>query len=325
MSNIDISPEPLFSTKMTKMEITTPVHADEMNTRYKQLLENDMFLYDNKSNTTHKHETSDITDFPTALPADGGDADTLDGKGVTDFVQNYKSSVPENTDILEYAKTIEANNLVVARLYNPTNTPPGYTDGSADFWAEIYVLNKGKYIRVNLKDIRSNNEYANTCLGGTWQGWTATNDGGNANTLGGKTEAQLIKYDDLFAYTDGRIISSVLWINVNEFDDAMRKTYGIIPGTPDSPPGVSYGIRLPCIAYDKNGVLVTVVQLDPYENQGKVWTNVYRKHLGSWTGWRANNDGGNANTVDGLHFGVLTQAAYDALPAKDPNMIYFTV
>ena len=132
-----------------------------------------------------------------------------------------------------------------------------------------------------------------------WTSWNDDRDGGNAYTVGGKTEAQLIKYDDLFAYTDGRIISSVLWINVNEFDDAMRKTYGIIPGTPDSPPGVSYGIRLPCIAYDKNGVLVTVVQLDPYENQGKVWTNVYRKHLGSWTGWRANNDGGNASTLGG--------------------------
>lgn len=132
-----------------------------------------------------------------------------------------------------------------------------------------------------------------------WTTWADDRDGGNAYTVGGKTEAQLIKYDDLFAYTDGRIISSVLWINIDEFDDAMRKTYGIIPGTPDSPPGLSYGIRLPCIAYDKNGVLVTVVQLDPYENQGKVWTNVYRKHLGSWTGWRANNDGGDAYKLGG--------------------------
>ena len=34
----------------------------------------------------HTHTTSDITDFPTSLPADGGNADTLDGKHADEFV-----------------------------------------------------------------------------------------------------------------------------------------------------------------------------------------------------------------------------------------------
>nr|WP_295681494.1 hypothetical protein [uncultured Lachnoclostridium sp.] len=125
-------------------------------------------------------------------------------------------------------------------------------------------------------------------------------DGGNAGTVGGKSEAQLIKYSDIYDYTEGRIISDVLSIDPNNFSDSMRVAYGVVPGTVNSPPGVGYGVRLPCIAYDRNGVLVTVVQLDPVENQGKVWTNLYRKHLNQWTGWRAGNDSGNASTLGGL-------------------------
>lgn len=33
----------------------------------------------------HKHEASELTDFPTSLPANGGNADTLDGKHASDF------------------------------------------------------------------------------------------------------------------------------------------------------------------------------------------------------------------------------------------------
>lgn len=38
-----------------------------------------------KSDKAHKHKTADISDMPTALPADGGNADTVDGKHASDF------------------------------------------------------------------------------------------------------------------------------------------------------------------------------------------------------------------------------------------------
>lgn len=38
-----------------------------------------------KSDKAHKHKTADISDMPTALPADGGDADTVDGKHASNF------------------------------------------------------------------------------------------------------------------------------------------------------------------------------------------------------------------------------------------------
>lgn len=41
----------------------------------------------------HAHEISDITDFPSSLPADGGNADTLDGKHADEFA--LASDIPE--------------------------------------------------------------------------------------------------------------------------------------------------------------------------------------------------------------------------------------
>ena len=39
-----------------------------------------------KANTSHIHTKSQISDFPTSLPANGGNADTVDGKHASDFV-----------------------------------------------------------------------------------------------------------------------------------------------------------------------------------------------------------------------------------------------
>ena len=42
-------------------------------------------LVDGKAASSHKHAKSDITDMPTSLPANGGNADTVDGKHATDI------------------------------------------------------------------------------------------------------------------------------------------------------------------------------------------------------------------------------------------------
>ena len=43
---------------------------------------------DAKANTSHTHTKSQITDFPTSLPANGGNADTVDGKHASDFASS---------------------------------------------------------------------------------------------------------------------------------------------------------------------------------------------------------------------------------------------
>ncbi len=46
-----------------------------------------------KANTSHTHTKSQITDFPTSLPANGGNADTLDGKHASDFLSSQGGTV----------------------------------------------------------------------------------------------------------------------------------------------------------------------------------------------------------------------------------------
>lgn len=49
-----------------------------------------------KSDKAHKHKTADISDMPSALPADGGNADTVDGKHANDFAaSNHTHTVAD--------------------------------------------------------------------------------------------------------------------------------------------------------------------------------------------------------------------------------------
>ena len=45
-------------------------------------------LVDGKAASSHKHAKSDITDMPTSLPANGGNADTVDGKHASDIFKH---------------------------------------------------------------------------------------------------------------------------------------------------------------------------------------------------------------------------------------------
>ena len=79
-----------------------------------------------KANTKHTHKKSDITDFPNSLPANGGDADTVNGFGVAEYV----TTLPEGEYYTEVArintreKTIEScdtSNLKVGLADYATN------------------------------------------------------------------------------------------------------------------------------------------------------------------------------------------------------------
>jgi hypothetical protein len=66
----------------------------------------------------HKHTKSEITDFPTSLPADGGNADTVDGKHAGDFasatdVEDLKSKLSGiSFDLESVTATAEELNYV---------------------------------------------------------------------------------------------------------------------------------------------------------------------------------------------------------------------
>ena len=68
-----------------------------------------------KADREHKHTVSEITDFPSALPASGGNADTVDGKHAADFAaanhsHNYAAS--GHTHVDRYYTETEVNALL---------------------------------------------------------------------------------------------------------------------------------------------------------------------------------------------------------------------
>ena len=65
--------------------------------------------------STHTHTKSQITDFPTSLPADGGNADTLDDIDSTGFLRNYSQNYGAAiSNAIDISQTLTAG---VARVH----------------------------------------------------------------------------------------------------------------------------------------------------------------------------------------------------------------
>lgn len=159
----------------------------------------DIGQLDNHAENTDIHVTAeekaawngkaDLSDIPTSLPANGGNAMTANHQ-----IQHYLSN---GTDVLEFAITesCPSNVNTKIRIMNcptcPTNY--GYDGQDNDFWYDIYKLDS-KYITIKAYDIRTNFEYTKSCLNGNWSDWIRCSDYGNADTLDGKHASEFIPF-----------------------------------------------------------------------------------------------------------------------------------
>ncbi len=108
----------------------------------------------------HTHTTTDITNFPSSLPADGGNADTVDGKHASDFaaatdmttaqsdISDLQSKVGDATVSAQISAAIEEKVSVAGEaealesLSECGIITPAYQDGVlyTDASGAIYVL-----------------------------------------------------------------------------------------------------------------------------------------------------------------------------------------
>ena len=65
----------------------------------------------------HTHETSEIVDFPSSLPANGGNADTLDGKHADDFA-TVEDVASLEAKIGDKSVSEQINNAIESALYS---------------------------------------------------------------------------------------------------------------------------------------------------------------------------------------------------------------
>lgn len=123
---------------------------------------------------------ADKSDIPTKLPADGGNADTVDGKHATDFAQNFSSWTTGAVKTLLLA----AKSGFVFVQPNVTGMP---VDGK--YWFGI-IHGTGSHRQLITTNISTNEIYTiayNSALAEDkrWSAWKNVADGGNALTLNG--------------------------------------------------------------------------------------------------------------------------------------------
>ena len=137
---------------------------------------------DNKADSSHTHVKADITDFPASLPADGGNADTLDGKHANDFIYARGHFNSIDLDDIKYP----CSGLALNCAHSPSSqwgTLLVYAGGTGSF-TQIYIPTAND----NTPTVMYFRHY-----GGTgWTAWRNTADGGNADTLDGLHASDII-------------------------------------------------------------------------------------------------------------------------------------
>lgn len=74
-----------------------------------------------KADSVHKHNISDITNFPSSLPANGGNADTVDGKHASEFamtsdITNVRELISTNTENIDALEELVGNTSVSEQI-----------------------------------------------------------------------------------------------------------------------------------------------------------------------------------------------------------------
>lgn len=121
-------------------------------------------------------------DIPTTLPANGGNADTLGGKSVSEFLQNIGGLT--SGSLLEYALTLPTSGWLVAGP-KVTDTP----NLGGTFFVE--VRNYNGYLELVACQTGANTVSVNNYNRVSWFGWHNVSDNGNAASVGAYTEAKL--------------------------------------------------------------------------------------------------------------------------------------
>lgn len=122
---------------------------------------------------------AELTDIPDKLPADGGNADTVDGKHASDFMQNL--GYLTTGSLLDHVLTMtESGYLFVSG--SVTDIPVS----GQFFFVDVRRYASGHYAitatRFNAGGVWTNRYNASMAK---WYGWANVADGGNAATVGG--------------------------------------------------------------------------------------------------------------------------------------------
>ena len=221
--------------------------------------------------------------------ADGGNADTLDGKHASEFMQ-FLGDI-RNGSLLDYVLSLNKSGFLYCGGANCTDMP---VDG-AYFVVEVRCY--GNVRVATATDFSTGIVYINRYSGTTWFGWHRVADGGNADTVDGKNASDFMQ--NLGALTTGSLLDYVLTLT-------SSGSFFVSNNVTDTPvSGLFYGVDV--IRHTGGDYVITATRF----NGGGVWTNRYNAGAKKWYGWSNVADGGNAASV-----GTYTEAKIAALETR---------
>lgn len=234
---------------------------------------------------------SDLSGKPTSLPANGGNADTVDNKHAIDIMNmgNFavnRTTIEENTDLDTMrvgGKFVVNSKTVAGACNNSPFTESGYyfdvVRHSSDNIMQIATLWSGK------TKIRY--------YGGTWSAWVNIADGGNAATVNGKA-VNFNFYTDPAQFGKSLIDTPIdIWRAIPENSIFMKETSSLTDSGWAFPSGTS--LHTLTIAKVSN-VRPAGIFLFP-KVSGNIYYALIDNNANFVSTWYAINDGGNAATA----------------------------
>ena len=237
--------------------------------------------------------TSDayILNKPTSLPANGGNADTLDSLHASSFAQNLGVWSSGSIKDLILAATKSG---FVAIAKSVTGMPVDNV-----FWYGFLDCNTAsRCLRVTSTGT-TGLTYSISCIPSTspitWYDWHNVADGGNASTVGGKSISQLMSYG--MAYGDRTQITSGDLDNYHTAGRFIVKDGATAAGIANSA-FASAGYFLD-VFYRTATITIQIAYT--WSAIIKIRYSYVEDTVTKWSSWRNISDGGNADTLDGKH------------------------
>lgn len=139
---------------------------------------------------------AEMSDIPTTLPANGGNADTVDGKHASDFMQwlGYYSG----GSILTIAAELNKSGAIYCSR-NVIDLP------ESNKYFFVNILNSDGTIQLTATCFDTGKTYTNryNTVSKKWYGWANVADGGNAASVGVYTEEKLAELEARIAALEG--------------------------------------------------------------------------------------------------------------------------
>ena len=219
---------------------------------------------------------ANLSDIPTELPANGGNADTVDGFHASSFIQwlGYYSS----GSILTIATELNKSGAIYCSK-NVTDLP------ESNKYFFVNILNSDGTIQLTATCFDTGKTYTNryNTVSKKWYGWANVADGGNADTVDG-LGADVIPHGYQTLYTNA--------------DLCTKSGYYMLNSTALNIPIAAFGLLVVNNGDYADSAATWAIQTFYPTSNGGAYRRMYVN--GSFTTWVNIADGGNASTVNGL-------------------------